>query len=44
MLLYGGIAVMAFVVVMAVICCIVFSISGKRLKKKLEKEYGKPYK
>lgn len=41
-LFWGGIGVMAGVLVLAVICLAVFIITGKRLKKKLEKEYGKP--
>lgn len=39
--LYGGIAAMAAAVILAILCIIVFSVTGKRLKKKLEQEYGK---
>lgn len=39
---YGGIAVMAAAGVLSVICAIVFLMTGKRLKKRLEQEYGKP--
>ena len=41
-LLWGGIGVMAGSGVLAVIGLTVFIITGKSLKKKLEKEYGKP--
>lgn len=39
--LYGGIAIMAAVCVLAVLCTVIFVITGKRLKRKLEQEYGK---
>lgn len=39
---YGGITVMAATCVLAVICIIVFTLTGKRLKERLEQEYGKP--
>ncbi len=42
MLFWGGIGVMAGAAVLAVICLVVFIITGQRLKKKLEEEYGKP--
>lgn len=38
---YGGIALMAAAVLLALICAAAFRISGKRLQDKLEKEYGK---
>lgn len=41
-LFWGGIGVMAGTAVMAVICIAVFIVTGRRLKKNLEKEYGKP--
>lgn len=41
MLFYGGIAVMALAAVGAVIAAAGFSISGRRLRKKLEEEFGK---
>lgn len=40
--LYAGIAGMAGAVILTVVCLIVFSITGKKIKKTLEKEYGKP--
>lgn len=40
--LYGGITAMVAAGVLLVLCIIVFTITGKRLKKKLEQEYGKP--
>lgn len=42
-LFYGGIAAMAAAVLMAVLCIVVFCITGKRIKKKLIREYGEPY-
>lgn len=39
--LYGGIAAMAIAVILMGLCIVIFSITGKRLKKKLEQEYGK---
>lgn len=39
---YSGIMVMAAACVLAVICVAVFTVTGKRLKKRLEQEYGKP--
>ena len=41
-LLYGGISAMAAVAVLAVAGIIIFTLTGKKLRKKLEKEYGKP--
>lgn len=43
-LLYGGIGLMASAAALAVLCLAGFAISGKRLKRKLEEEYGKPMK
>lgn len=43
-LLWGGIAAISSSVVLAAICITVFIFTGKRLKKILEKEYGKPQK
>lgn len=40
--LYGGIALMGAVSVMAVVCIGIFIFTGRRLKKKLEEEYGSP--
>lgn len=44
MLLYGGFAIMLAAIVLALISIAIFRLTGKRLKEKLEKEYGKlPY-
>lgn len=40
LLLYAGIAVMAVAAITAVILILIFSFSGKRLRKRLEEEYG----
>lgn len=40
-LFYGGIVGMASAVFLAVLCVVLFVISGKRLRKRLEEEYGK---
>ena len=40
LLLYTGIAVMATAVIAAVILMLIFLFSGKRLRKRLEEEYG----
>lgn len=42
-LFWSGIVVMGVAVFMILICCVVFSLSGRRLRKILEEEYGKPY-
>lgn len=42
-LLVVGIAVMVFAVVAALICVIVFILTGKNLKEQLEREYGNPW-
>ncbi len=39
-LFYGGIAVMAVSVVLIIVCAVFFSFRWKRLKKRLEHEYG----
>lgn len=39
---YGGIAVMAAAAVLAVLCIVIFTCTGRRLNRKLEQEYGKP--
>lgn len=41
LLLYGGIGIMTLAAVLGVICILIFSLTGKKLRKKLEKEYGK---
>ena len=42
LLFYGGNAVMIFVVVIAVLCTVLFAVTGKRLGQKQEQEYGNP--
>lgn len=37
-----GIAVMGIAVSAGILCLIIFQITGRRLKRQLEKEYGKP--
>lgn len=39
---YTGIAVLAAAGVLTIVCFVVFMYTGKRLKKQLEQEYGKP--
>ena len=41
-LLYGGIAAMAAVAVTVAAGIVVFVLTGRKLKKKLEEEYGSP--
>ena len=41
LMFYGGIAVMGGAVLLTAASIIIFSITGKRLKKRLEQEYGK---
>lgn len=41
MLMYGGIGLLAASVITAVICTVIFSITGKKIKKELEDDYGK---
>ena len=40
-LLYGGIAVMAVAVAVAVVCVVIFRCTGRKLKSTLEQKYGK---
>lgn len=40
---YGGAAAMAGAGVLAALCVVIFKCTGKRLKRKLEQEYGKPW-
>jgi hypothetical protein len=42
LIFYIGIAIMAVCMVAAIILTVIFLIKGKRLKKKLEQEYGSP--
>ncbi len=41
-LLYGGIAAMATAVVIVAAGIVIFTLTGIKLKKKLEEEYGRP--
>ncbi len=40
-LFYSGIFLVALAAIFALVCIIIFKISGNKLKKKLEQEYGK---
>ncbi|GFI70578.1 hypothetical protein IMSAG249_02407 [Lachnospiraceae bacterium] len=40
-LFYGGIALMVIAVIVSGICTIIFKIMGKKIRHKLEQEYGK---
>lgn len=42
LLFYGGIALMILAAVIAVLCFVIFHVTGSRIKKRLEKEYGRP--
>lgn len=42
LLLYGGLGAITLAVLGALLCTIIFFFTGRRLKEKLEKEYGKP--
>lgn len=39
---YGGATIMALAVLLGLIAILVFIVSGKRLRKKLKKDYGEP--
>lgn len=41
LLFYGGIAVMLLAVMAGVLAAVVFTLSGRRLRRKLEEEFGK---
>ena len=41
LLFYGGVAVMALAALGGVTATIVFTLSGRRLRRKLEQEFGK---
>ncbi len=41
LLFYGGIVIMSAAAVLAVAGTVIFYITGRKLKKNLEKEYGK---
>lgn len=40
--LYGGIALMGTACALGAVSALVFRITGKRLKRRLEQDYGKP--
>ncbi len=42
LLLWGGIAAMAISIGVGIFCAIVSFFAGRKLKKELETEYGKP--
>ena len=42
LLFYGGLVIMAAAVLAMVICTLIFTFTGRKLKRKLEQEYGKP--
>ncbi|MCI9051913.1 MAG: hypothetical protein HFI05_08320 [Lachnospiraceae bacterium] len=42
MLFYGGIVMMVICAVLAAVCVVLFVVDGRKLKRKLEEEYGKP--
>lgn len=42
LLFYGGLACMAAAAVTGAACIVIFIATGRRLKRKLEEEYGKP--
>ena len=41
-LFYGGIGMMVVCAVLAVVCVVLFVVAGRKLKRKLEEEYGRP--
>ncbi len=41
-LFWAGIAVMGIAAAGGVLCLVVFRLTGRKLKKQLEKEYGEP--
>ena len=44
LLFWGGIGFIAGAVMLAVLCIIIFTITGRIIKRRLEQEYGKPWK
>lgn len=42
LLLYGGLAGMGIVTVLALVTAAVFGVTGRKLDKKLKEEYGEP--
>ncbi|MCI9321102.1 MAG: hypothetical protein HFH05_13675 [Lachnospiraceae bacterium] len=41
-LLYGGMAGMAAVAVLVITGIVIFCVTGRKIRRKLEEEYGKP--
>ena len=41
LLFYGGISVMLLAVAAAILAAVLFAISGRRLRRKLEEEFGR---
>lgn len=41
-LLYGGIFCMGAAAVLGVVAGVIFTVTGRKLRKKLEQEYGEP--
>ncbi|MCD7836421.1 MAG: hypothetical protein LUG83_07210 [Lachnospiraceae bacterium] len=39
-LLYAGLAIMAAALILTVGCVVVYTVTGRRLKRKLNREYG----
>ncbi len=42
LLLYGGIVCMGAAAVTGVVAVVIFTVTGRKLRRKLEQEYGKP--
>ncbi|MBQ3517389.1 MAG: hypothetical protein IJ397_08190 [Lachnospiraceae bacterium] len=40
MILYSGIALMVCAIILAIFCAVLFSLTGKKIRKKLMAEYG----
>lgn len=40
--LYGGIGIMVLAILLMVTCIVIFTLTGKKVRKKLNEEYGKP--
>lgn len=40
-LLYLGVTVMVIAVISAILCIVIFNLTGRKLKRTLEQEYGK---
>lgn len=42
LLFYGGLVLMGTAAVLTCVCALIFTFTGRRIKKRLEDEYGKP--